>query len=53
MVNANRNSNEDSLLKCIVLIVSITQSFAGNFGSTATLKGLEVDENLNRYYRFF
>nr|UKS67952.1 hypothetical protein G8766_01515 [Lactococcus garvieae] len=53
LVNANRNSNEDSLLKCIVLIVSMTQSFTGNFGSTTTLKGLEVDENLNRYYRFF
>ncbi|EJN94075.1 hypothetical protein ACVRW7_06960 [Streptococcus ratti] len=53
LVNFQRSSSADSIVNCLAFTVSLSHSFAGNFGDTTTLKVLEVDNDLNRYYNFF
>lgn len=53
IIDAKHNSKEDSKIKCLVVIISITTRFGRKITGTETMEALEVDDSLNRYYSYF
>ena len=45
--------NEKQKVHALIYIVSTTYRQTGRFGSITSMKGLEVDDSLNRFFSFF